>query len=292
MLKKLLKHELKATARFFLFLYSAVLVLAVINKLFWFIGIDNMVFNVVKGLITAAFVISIVGTILFTFLIIIYRFYKNLLTDEGYLSFTLPVNSTKHIVSKMLVSVLWVILTLVTMIITVLIMGIGTDFYNSLSMVLELAGEFFRANPELIKFVVLIIIMLIFAMFTGILMFYTSMAIGHLFSKHRIVASIISFFVIYFIVQAVNSIVLGATMLVSYGSSSLSSLGSDPEFIFTDPNSLDLSSAFIGGSGLAYENFIDMIFTIIIIAIVMQVVFSVVYFSVSRYILNKKLNLD
>ena len=292
MLKKLLKHEFKATARFFLFLYSAVLVLAVINKLFWFIGIDNMVFNVVKGLITAAFVISIVGTILFTFLIIIYRFYKNLLTDEGYLSFTLPVNSTKHIVSKMLVSVLWIILTLVTMIITVLIMGIGTDFYNSLSLVLELAGEFFRANPELIKFVVLIIIMLIFAMFTGILMFYASMTIGHLFSKHRIVASIISFFVIYFIVQALNSIVLGATMLVSYGSSSLSSLGSDPEFISTDPNSLDLSSAFIGGSGLAYENFVGMIFTIIIIAIVMQVVFSAVYFSVSRYILNKKLNLD
>ena len=43
----------------------------------------------------------------------VYRFYKNLMTDEGYLMFTLPVSRSQLIWSKLIVSMAWGILSAV-----------------------------------------------------------------------------------------------------------------------------------------------------------------------------------
>lgn len=291
MLGKLLKYEFKATSRYFMFLYSAVLGLAIINKIFWLIPTDNVVMNVVRGFIMAAFVIATVATLIFSFVIIIYRFYKNLLSDEGYLSFTLPVTSTKHIISKMLISVLWIIVTGIVVMISLLIMAIDTGFYGALPEVFHFMGEFFKANPEMIKFVIEMILIMMVAMFSGTLMLYTSMSIGHLFSKHRVIASIVSFFGIYFVVQALNSIILGITMAIGFGSDAFTAMGSETD-VSVNMNSMDLSSVFTGPAGLTYNTFLDIISSIFIVTVIMQIVLGTVYFLVTRYILKKKLNLE
>jgi hypothetical protein len=128
MLGKLLKYEWKATARYFVFLYAAVLGMALLNKFFWFIESENVVLNVLRGIITAVFVLLIIASFVFSFVIIIYRFYKNLLSDEGYLSFTLPVSVSKHIISKMLIGALWSFLTVIVLILALLILAINTGF--------------------------------------------------------------------------------------------------------------------------------------------------------------------
>jgi hypothetical protein len=46
-----------------------------------------------------------------TLIVLIQRFYKNLLGDEGYLMFTLPVQSWSHILSKLAVSMLWTVVS-------------------------------------------------------------------------------------------------------------------------------------------------------------------------------------
>lgn len=292
MLGKLLKHEFKATSRYFMFLYTAVIGLAIINKIFWLIPAENVVMDIVRGFITFAFVMATVATVIFSFVIIIYRFYKNLLSDEGYLSFTLPVTSTKHIISKLLISVMWSIVTVIVVIASLLIIAINTGFYSAFPEVWNTMKQFFELNPEMIKFVVEMFIIFIVAMFSLTLMLYAAMSIGHLFSKHRVLASIGSYFGLYFAVQAINTIVLGITMAVGFGPSAFTSLESSSEVEFTMTNSMDLSTVFSGGAGLTYNNFLDMISLIFIISVVMQIALGVVYFLVTRYILKKKLNLE
>lgn len=292
MLGKLLKYELKATSRYFMFLYSAVIGLAIINKIFWLIPTDNAVMDVVRGFITFAFVIATVATIIFSFVIIIFRFYKNLLSDEGYLSFTLPVTATKHIISKMLVSVMWIIVTVIVVIGSLLILAIDTGFYTAFPEVWSLINQFFDLNPEFVKFVVEMLIVLIVAMFSSTLMLYTAMSIGHLFSKHRVVASIVSYFGLYFAVQTINSIVLAVTMAVGFGPTAFTSLEASNDVQFNMANSMDLSTMFTGEAGITYSNFLNMISAIAIIVVVMQIVLAVAYFLVTRYILKRKLNLE
>ena len=90
MLGKLLKYELKATARTFLPLYGAILVVSVVVRLAFskfehadlFMGISALT---LFGLFVALAVL--------TLLVIVQRFNNNLLSDEGYLMFTLPVST-------------------------------------------------------------------------------------------------------------------------------------------------------------------------------------------------------
>ena len=54
---------------------------------------------------------AVFGGSILAFVLMIYRFYKNLMTDEGYLMFTLPVTTGQLIWSKMIVSAVWLLAT-------------------------------------------------------------------------------------------------------------------------------------------------------------------------------------
>ncbi len=56
-----------------------------------------------------------------TLTMMIQRFNKNLLSDEGYLMHTLPVKPWKHIASKLLASMLWMIGSVVVALISILV---------------------------------------------------------------------------------------------------------------------------------------------------------------------------
>ena len=51
--------------------------------------------------------------LLLTLVLMVYRFYKNLMTDEGYLMFTLPVSRSQLIWSKLMVALAWGVLSAV-----------------------------------------------------------------------------------------------------------------------------------------------------------------------------------
>ena len=53
------------------------------------------------------------------------RFYKNLLSGEGYLTFTLPFSATQHIVCKLLCGVLVIVIDFIAVIASLLIMVCG-----------------------------------------------------------------------------------------------------------------------------------------------------------------------
>ena len=100
MLKKLLKYEFIATGRIFLPLYGALIVVSFLQKLFFdfnFGNMRNISLNILIGAIPVLFTTLVVAVIVTTFIMMIMRFYKNLLSSEGYLMFTLPVSVSKLI---------------------------------------------------------------------------------------------------------------------------------------------------------------------------------------------------
>lgn len=87
MLRKLIKYEFRATARVMLPLYLVTIVLALLTR------------GASLWLELATFIVAVV--------LAVFRFRKNLLTDEGYVMFTLPVSPHSLVCSKLIVSTVW-----------------------------------------------------------------------------------------------------------------------------------------------------------------------------------------
>ena len=95
MLSKLLKYEFRATGRIMLPVYALLLVSCGGCTLFGsLLGRypESTVLSVVQTVFATLFGVTTFGMLLLTLVLMVYRFYKNLMTDEGYLMFTLPVS--------------------------------------------------------------------------------------------------------------------------------------------------------------------------------------------------------
>ena len=107
MLSKLLKYEFRATGRIMLPVYALLLVTAggtsVTGSLMGRYP-ESTVLSIFRTLFMTLFAFTTFGVLLLTLVLMVYRFYKNLMTDEGYLMFTLPVSRSLLIWSKLIVS--------------------------------------------------------------------------------------------------------------------------------------------------------------------------------------------
>lgn len=121
MFAKLLKHEWKSVSRLLGIFSLAALgvgVLATVSlRLILYFG-ERAVINETQTLLLVpvfalllvfsflALIVYLVGTEFF----LIYRFYKNKFTDEGYLTFTLPVSAHKIVLSSWLNMLIWFVI--------------------------------------------------------------------------------------------------------------------------------------------------------------------------------------
>ena len=86
MLRKLLKYEFIATGRIFLPLYGALIVVAFLQKIFFdlnFGDIGSVSLSILVGAIPVLFSALIVAVVVASFIMMIIRFNKNLLSNEG-----------------------------------------------------------------------------------------------------------------------------------------------------------------------------------------------------------------
>ena len=133
MLVKLMKYELKATARTLIPLYIALLAFAIVNKIFIGTGLSDKL----EGFGSIPFILSIFGygctmaaVFIVTFFVIIQRFYKNLLGDEGYLMNTLPVTTVTNLTSKLSIATFWNIISGFVAILSIIIMAFKPDTFS------------------------------------------------------------------------------------------------------------------------------------------------------------------
>ena len=291
MLKTLFKHEMRATSRTFIWLYIAFAAIAVASAVVgpWSpLSAGSYTYSSVgqttgpfpaflQMIVMTLYILAIVAMGIVTFVVIILRFYRNLLGDEGYLMMTLPVSREQHILSKLVAAMIWSICSTVIIILSILLFIAVSGNFGGM---VELINEIVRMGIPLGRWIALIVLMLIIGMATGVLELYAAMAIGPNLLKNRLGGSILAFIII----QVASQIVAGVIALAwARASDFFGDLGST---IWTSPIAIEGSSV-METVGVA-DGIINAVLSS---SLVGCVVIAVCCWFLTRFMLKKKLNL-
>ena len=268
MLGKLLKYELKATSRVFIPLYIAILVVSIVNGL----SLNLEIFNI-QGLATIILMCLFISLFVITIVVTIQRFNKNLLKDEGYLMFTLPVSSKHLILSKYLTSLIWTFLSFVVAFLSfTIIFMIPTYKYFDFSYFINEFNLLFSnmLNLNILGQFLKIILLMIISYTIFIFNVYLALSVGQLpiFNRFRNVSSFIGFLVI--------------NLLISYAQNIVS--------LFVNDASVNIEA--IDNINYAINSVTSIVSKGLNIAIVINIIIILVLFFATTYILDKKLNLE
>lgn len=221
MLRKLMKHELRATGRIMLPLFLLLLVTAVGANISTrsLLETDNNILNALGVLIMMAFAIAIAAVCIMSCVLMVYRFYKNLLQDEGYVMMTLPVSVHQQLISKLLVSMLWFVLSMLVVALAFFILayqvGIVKEMLNVVrAVVRELFDSGYTFDAVLFSLEMFVLVFLSSA--SACLHFYLALSIGHSFSSKKLLWSIVFYFVIQFAMNALGSFAMFGLQNLSF----------------------------------------------------------------------------
>lgn len=230
MLNKLIKYDFKAMNRYLIPVHIMLLITALLGRVLFVdrflknaesltsVGEAALVIGVL--LIVIIFMAAVFGTLA---LVGIY-FYKNLFSDEGYLTQTLPVSRGKLLTSKTITGSLWIFVdeTLVTFSVFFLIGGkvMKEIFINHRNEMWELMGIPGEVGYGII--ILSIVVLFVVSAIANAATLYLSVVLGQLFSNHRVLGAVVVYFCINTVISIISSIV-GATtgtmsMVVENGS--------------------------------------------------------------------------
>lgn len=212
MLGKLIKYDIRSTWRDFAGVYLAILLgVLVLPPLFK--HVDNEIVNMFAGFLAMGIVI---GTIVIMVGTLFRIFNKNVYSKEGYLTMTLPVTSTQIVVSKLLVSTMWIILTSIVGSIAVYIFVIGLDLHAAPfeEMAAGIRKFFEITDSRGITAAVLLLIAMLISTVKGIAKLFLACSIAHLkqIGRFRVAIGIFSYFALSWVETL---IVQAATFVLS-----------------------------------------------------------------------------
>lgn len=204
MLGKLLKYEFRATGRTMLPVLGVLTVLVVLANIS-----VRMLDAEIGSFLTIVFilllflaVIAVVAAEIMPIVVMVERFYKNLLGSEGYLMHTLPANVHELVWSKLIISTIWL---LGTNLVIFLLGGLSLLHLAELSVgeilqnlpssaeISQALAEMGIQGGDVTLFLIEMAVMLILAQLVICLHFYASMALGHMFSKNKGLLSVVFF---------------------------------------------------------------------------------------------------
>ncbi|MCL2336631.1 MAG: hypothetical protein FWC60_04335 [Firmicutes bacterium] len=207
MLGKLLKYELKSMAHYFVPLFAATLLFSVLIPLYGNVFGNNSYW--ISGLLIFVEAVLIIALTVMALVITIQRFYKNLLGQEGYLMFTLPVNTHHNILSKLLAAMLWNTGALLIVALSVIIIMAGSGNISQIFIALwRLFNDTFATaslNPFLMLFEWTVIGIINLA--SNILLLYLAMSIGQLANEHKFLASFGAYLGLEVILSIITAII-------------------------------------------------------------------------------------
>ena len=181
MLTKLIGYEMKAFGRIILPLYAATIGMAIIMGVGIRVLDEDLYSNLLGAVIIMIFVSLIIATMVMTGVLCVQRFYRNLLGNEGYLMFSLPVGTHQLILAKVLSSLIWTLLGGVAGVCTVAVMGLmaiplqdTVRLFKEISMHLRMLS----LGKELGAIAVWFVIFILFFV-ASLMQIYTAIAVGH-----------------------------------------------------------------------------------------------------------------
>ncbi len=254
MLRKLLKYDLRANMKIYLFIWPAIIVFAFIERIAISAKLDGKLATILISTTTTVFVLAVIAAIIFALVVSIVRFYSGLLRDEGYLMFTLPVKPWQLILSKFLTALLTITVTILLSVLASMYLFDGIHgFYETAKVLWQ------KLDLPMGTTLLLVGLISLASICMSLLQVYLSCSIGHLFQKHRVLWSVLVYYGINILIEIVS-----VSSIVGLNAFSLF----DIDFTTADLNMM-----------LA-----------VVLAVLLAL--STLYFFLTEHILRKKLNLE
>lgn len=210
------------------------------------------------------------------------RFYRNLFTDEGYLMHTLPVKKWELITAKGLVAVIWNVITTITTLLAVFLVILLISMssrYGGVTWadITESFAQFFQEAIPIVKEMFRMPVWMVALLFLGnfivgafynTLLLYASVSIGHLWKKHPMAGTVLSYIGFYLAISFLTS------------AFSINSLNRTMGNIFFAPDST------------AYASMGDYLLSVLGNGYLVSAIGILVFYSITEWIMSHKLNLD
>ena len=232
MLGKLIKHEFNATTK----IYSILILICAAFTLFacsttLIVGglTDTNPALAILASLPAQLLGSVVLSVMTAFPLYhaAWRFYKNLASDEGYLMHMLPVPTSALVLSKSIVAIVWLVICTA--------MGLGAYFASNaaysyvmlhevadtisiselISTLEMLLGATLEFVPNIVFIAVMLVIITVLSTILSLVSLYLCIAVGQLWTAHRILGAIIAYLVFNFVINIVLTLALIVFILIS-----------------------------------------------------------------------------
>ena len=212
MLKKLIKHEFRATGRITWPVFLGLLALTVVMRvsLHMFHNDGSRLLETIASLLLITYIVALFALVLAPLVLSAVRWRDHVLRDEGYLTLTLPVSVHELLASKLIVSAVWYAAAFAVGLLSLFLATVKT---NNIQYILSLFGfsgnldGIFEdiARNDLLGDAVLILFELlgnfIFAVSAAALVVYAAYSIGYSFNRHRTLRTVLLVFVFYQVAQ-------------------------------------------------------------------------------------------
>ena len=274
MLRKMMKYDLKATARYFVpactIAVALSLLCATVGSICQRISFHQYsALNITSNILYFLYGVSMAVLGLLPIIVCICYFYNNLFKTEGYLIHTLPVRPSLLIWSKLLVTAIWILVSSVLQLLTMLIVtGNYSMSLTNFPTVVQRICTKYAADPWFPACIVLAILCVFIGIIFAELHIFVSMSISSLAPKHHSLVGAVA--VIGF---AVVHIVLLVNVLLC------------AEYV--QPKHISWLQKLITATTACEE----MAFFLLAVSAYLAL-FSVLYFVITRVILQKHLNLE
>lgn len=219
MLGKLIKHEFRATARTMGPMLLAALVLSLLAGVSGTLLGGNgdktsIAADIIITLAMMLFVVAVIALAVMSVVIMIQRFYRNLLTDEGYIMETLPVSVHGLVWSKLIVSTVWFAATFVAIVISVCLaalianvnvaaFNLADDWQDIRQMIAYVTDNF---DINVVAYALEFLLLAIVGSLGTCLLFYAAISTGYGFPKHKVFLSVLFFFAFQTVMQIIGTI--------------------------------------------------------------------------------------
>ena len=283
MLLKLFKYDFKASARFGVPILLAIAAMTVLGCINAAVTVGNagtestfdvvtnapfgemLIFFSMGGLLIISFALAAVAAVMAVLLLV--QFYRSTVSDEAYLTFTLPVTPAQILWAKLLNTAVWSLFSGIALFLSAALIlgtgvasaGIARDFVNTFG---ELFA-FLHSTVGQLGLTLLLVCLLGAASFVAsYLMMFMAITFGAVIvRKHKAAASVAMIFVINFVMSGITSVM----QLILLGDFTIKSAMYD---------GLAALNIFLGSGTILYA------------------ALAVVYFLATRYMMERKLNLD
>lgn len=194
---KLIKYEIRSSMRLIGVIWAALVAAALLlsftsgalARIIPDSFTETSAFGLIEFISGFLFVGIFIALIVATVMIVIVRFYRGLLGDEGYLMHTLPVKPWQLITSKGVVSAAVVLVSILVAVVSMLILAGFNAFVDVADFFAEL-GKMLKEEPKFILAGIEMLIVLVLSVLKSIYQIYASLSIGQLSGKHRILLAL------------------------------------------------------------------------------------------------------